>query len=252
MSRDTNTKKPGPVKRWTNARWWDIARLIVSCTFRIVYRLRTEGREHVVRDRPVLFISNHQSHFDPPLIGVTIKHVPVTYLARASLFDHFPVGHLMRSVYVLPLRRTQGASEAIRTIIGQIQEGRCAAMFPEGTRTDDGSLRDFKNGFLLLVRKTKVPVVCAAIEGARDIWPRSRSFPLLRGRITVRIGEPIPAEELLALSPEDAIERVRREIETMRMAIRTEMRDRTKGAWPPPGPGDHPYWEREAEPAAAE
>ncbi len=113
-------------------------------------------------------------------------------------------------------------------------------LFPEGERCHNGAVAEFQSGMLVLVRRTGAPVVPIAIEGTFDIWPRTRKYPRLRGRIATRVGHPITAEELTSEEPEVAMERLRRAIDAMRLELRRELRDATGGRFPAPGPGDRP------------
>ena len=70
------------------------------------------------------------------------------------------------------------------------------------------------------------------------MWPRGRTYPKLRGRIRVRAGKAIPADDLLAGSPEEALDRLKQVIETMRLELRAELRQASGGRYPAPGPGD--------------
>ena len=219
--------------------------MVVLGFFRVLYRLRMRGRDRVPRAGALIYVVNHQSHFDPPLVGVTVNDRPCAFLARASLFEWKPFAWLIRSLNAIPLERERGGREALRSAIGVLEQGRCVLLFPEGTRTRDGSLGRFKRGFLLLARKTGATVVPVAIEGAHDVWARGRSRPHMFGRIMTMVGEPIEAEELLAGGDDAAVERVRRAIEGMRLVLREALRRRTKGRVPKEGAGDVAYWERE-------
>jgi 1-acyl-sn-glycerol-3-phosphate acyltransferase len=96
-------------------------------------------------------------------------------------------------------------------------------IFPEGTRTRDGSVGRFKRGFLMLVEQTGAPVLPVAIEGAHDVWPVGRSLPRLGGPILVEAAPETSAGDLLRDGPEAAIERVRRAIDEARASLRREI-----------------------------
>ena len=217
---------------------WVIIASIVGLFFRLVYRARFHGRENVLKRGPLIYIANHQSHYDPPLVGVLVMDRPPTFLARANLFDFKPFGWLIRSLGAVPLEREKGGTGALRTAIKVLQAGRCVLLFPEGTRSRDGAIGAFKSGFALLVKKSGAPVVPIAIEGIHDIWPPSRKYPRLTGLIALKAGKAISAGELLADGPDAAVERMRREIDTMRLELRAELHKRTGGRYPAHGAGD--------------
>jgi 1-acyl-sn-glycerol-3-phosphate acyltransferase len=214
--------------------WW----------FRIVYRLRIEGSARVPDEGPLLFVSNHQSYFDPLLVGLSVRSRQLRYLARSGLFRFKPFAWLIRSLGALPVRQGGGDAAAMKASISILREGGCLVVFPEGTRTMGGVMEPFKRGVLLLIRRARVPVVPVAVDGARDAWPPDRKHPSLRGHVAVSIGHPVDPDTLLAMDPEEALEHLRREVETLRLELRQTLRARTRNRWPERGPGDLPYWEQ--------
>ncbi len=217
---------------------WTLVRHLFCVFFRLMYRLRYDGQKNIPSEGPMIYAANHQSNLDPPAIGCLVWDRPFTTLARAGLFDNILFGWLIRLPGAIPLRRGRGDAPAIRAAIEELKAGGCVLMFPEGTRSTDGTVGPFKAGILVLVKRTKAPVVPLAVEGAYDIWPIGQRFPRLRGRIKVQAGRAIPADELLADAPDRTLQRLRGEIDAMRMDLRRQLREATKGRYPPPGPGD--------------
>jgi 1-acyl-sn-glycerol-3-phosphate acyltransferase len=225
---------------------WTCARSLVYIFFRVLYRLRLHDRENVPLHGPIIYVSNHQSHFDPPLVGLLVTDRPCAFMARSTLFENRLFGALIRLLNAIPLDRSRGGAGAMRAAETELEAGRGVLLFPEGTRTRDGALGVFRPGFLLLVRRTRAQVVPVAVEGAWDAWPIGQSRPKLRGWISVKAAEAIQADELLAMPPEEATERVKRTIETMRLELRDEVRRRSGGRWPSKNAGELAYWERDA------
>ena len=217
---------------------WTLVRHLFFVFFRLMYRLRYDGQANIPREGPVIYASNHQSNLDPPSIGCLVWDRPFIALARVGLFKFKPFAWMIRLPGAIPLRRGRGDAQAIRAAIDQLNAGGCVLMFPEGTRSPDGTVQPFKAGILILVKRTKAPVVPLAVEGAYDIWPIGQRFPRLRGRIKVKAGRAIPADELLADAPGRTLERLRCEIDAMRIDLRRQLREATKGRFPPAGPGD--------------
>jgi 1-acyl-sn-glycerol-3-phosphate acyltransferase len=225
---------------------WTFMWSVVYLCARLVYGIRLRDRGNVPARGPIIYVANHQSFYDPPIVGLLVNDRPCAFLARASLFESRLFGRFIRWLNAIPLQRGGGSGAgALRSAIAELNAGRSVLLFPEGTRTDDGPTGPFRPGFLLLARKTNAQVVPVAIEGAYDIWPKSRTWPRFRGLLRTKAGPAIPADELLAMEPDEATGRIRRAIETMRLELRDELRQRTRGRWPKPGPGDVPYWERE-------
>lgn len=135
----------------------------------------------------LLIASNHQSFFDPVLVGVGLAR-PTRYMARRSLFRIPGLGALIWAVGTFPV--TQGAvdTEALRTAIRLLRDGEALVVFPEGTRTSDGSLGRFKPGVASMAIRCGVPVLPVCVEGAFACWPRTRLLPR-PGRVAVAYGE---------------------------------------------------------------
>jgi 1-acyl-sn-glycerol-3-phosphate acyltransferase len=104
----------------------------------------------------------------------------------------------MRESGSILVRRGESDRAALESMIEHLRKGDCVSVFPEGTRTSDGRLGEFRRGALLAARRAGCPILPLAICGAFEAWPRGRSLPRPL-RITARFGRPIaPSEEALA------------------------------------------------------
>jgi len=167
---------------------------------RIVCRMRVEGRAHLPRTGGAILASNHQSHLDILALAAA-NHRHVAFVARDTLANWRWLGFTMRQCRAVLVQRGVSDRKALRAMAQHLELGDLVIIFPEGTRTDDGSLREFKGGALLAARLAGVPIVPVGIRGALDAWPRKRAFPLPR-KIGLRFGAPIDS------SLPDAQERV--------------------------------------------
>lgn len=199
---------------------------------RLLYRLRIEGEELVPRSGPVLFVSNHQSFLDPVLNGMPIVDRQLRAIARESLFRFKPLAWLMHSYGAIPIKDDSGDVGAMKAALAELAAGRTVLVYPEGSRSRDGRMGEFKRGVALLLKRAGATVVPMAVEGATDVWPPSRKWPALRGRLAVKVGEPIPHAELMADGPDAALARLRREVERLRQDLRREMKRESGGRWP--------------------
>ena len=151
--------------------------------FRIIHR------ERVIQTGPVILAVNHQSFFDPPLAGNAADRA-IFYLAKKSLMDVPVLGWLLPKLNVIPVNLEGGDRSALKALIRVLGAGECALVFPEGTRTPDGTLQPAEPGLGLLIAKTRAPVVPMRIFGAFDAWPIGGKIHLFR-KITVVVGQPI-------------------------------------------------------------
>lgn len=192
----TNAQGRREKPQWADrarALWYELLRLVLFLGGVALYGLRISGRENVPRDGGVLVLSNHQSHFDPPLIGLCCPR-QMNFLARKTLFDFRPFALLISSLNAFPIDRDGNAMGGVKETLRRLKRGEMVLMFPEGTRTSDGEIAPFRPGFLTLAKRSGAWVLPVAMEGPFSIWPRHRRLPRLWGTIHVRFAEPIPPE----------------------------------------------------------
>jgi 1-acyl-sn-glycerol-3-phosphate acyltransferase len=175
--------------------WYGFCQSLTIAFFLVFYRYRVHGRENVPARGAVLIASNHQSFFDPVLVGLGLSR-QITIMARESLFRVPGFAALIRSLNAFPVKRGGFDREAIRRAVEVLDEGRLLLLFPEGRRTRDGRLGPPKPGIALLARKANVPVVPAVIHGAYEAWPPHRALFRLFVPIRVAFGAPLRADRL--------------------------------------------------------
>ena len=165
---------------------------------------------------------------------------PYTGIAGSHLIRFKPFGLLLKSYGTVFISASAGDKGPLKVALGELKKGRTVLIYPEGSRTPNGLVQPFERGLLLLIRRSKATVLPVGIDGAFNVWPKGRALPRLRGRIAVVGGVPIPAEQLLSLEPDQMLERLSGEVDTLRLEARTILRERSGGRWPPPGPADEP------------
>ncbi len=180
-------------KRSWHARFvYRIAHLVVGLGFAIIFRLRIEGRQNIPAGG-ALVCGNHQSHLDPILIGLACTE-PITFLARSSLFKG-AFAWLIQYMGAIPINREGLGLGGIKRTMERLKIGEKVLIFPEGTRSKDGRLQPLKPGFTVIAKRSKVPLLPIAIEGAFHAWPRKQLLPKPR-TIQLVVGRPITVEEL--------------------------------------------------------
>lgn len=172
-----------------------------------IFSLQVFGRENIIEDGPALIASNHQSFLDPPLVGSCL-HREIYYLARKTLFDIPLLGKLLPHLCVVGVDRDGADMSALKAVIRLVKNGDCTIVFPEGTRTHDGTLQPARGGLGLIVAKTLAPVVPVRIFGAFDAYPRGAKFPR-RAPVTVVFGKPVRFTKAdIAGDPRDVYQRI--------------------------------------------
>ena len=157
---------------------------------RIFFRLRWLHRERMIDHGPVILAANHQSFLDPPFAGSASDRA-IYFLARRTLLDGPILGWLLPKLNVVPVDSEGGKDRtALKALIRILKAGEGTLVFPEGQRTQDGTLQPALPGVGLVIAKTLAPVVPIRIFGAYDAWPVGQKWPRLRP-VTVVVGEPI-------------------------------------------------------------
>ena len=202
----------------SNRLWYQFLRFLICLVGTLAYRLRYSGHKNIPKTGPVLVVSNHQSHFDPPLIGAGCWR-RMNYLARATLFRFAPLRWLIHSLDAISIDRDGLGLNGIKESLRRLKRGEMVLIFPEGTRTRDGEMAPFRPGFTVLAARSKAWILPVAIEGAFDAWPRSRKLPR-RGTIHVVYGKPIPPEEVAGCNERELMAEVERRVHQCHAILR--------------------------------
>lgn len=138
---------------------------------------------------PAIFVTNHQSSLDIPLVGVLTKRHPHIWIAKEELTESPILRFVLPRVAILvDPEATFKAMRALLQAIKVMQEYKMGAMiFPEGTRHTDGDVHEFFAGFVILAKKTNLPVVPVRIFGANKVYP-PETFLVNYYPITVVVG----------------------------------------------------------------
>lgn len=198
--------------------WWYCLRFLCLIWFKLCYRYRCSGRGNIPRDGAVLYVSNHQSFLDPIIVGLATNE-PFFALARKTLFKNAFFSWFIRSLSAIPVdQESVGDKGAMRACLEVLQNGQRLLIYPEGARTMDGKTQPFAPGTLLLIRRTKPKVMPVALDGAFEAWPRDGKLRKT-GRIRCTLGQPIDAEELLAMENDAALALLRDRVEALRLSM---------------------------------
>lgn len=172
-------------KTWVYWACWIAAWLFTKS----YHRLRIEGYANLPATGGAVLASNHQSHLDILTIAASNRR-HVAFVARDTLAHWKWLAFTMRGCGAILIQRNSSDRKALRAMVQHLEQGDLVVIFPEGTRTKDGALGEFKGGALLAARMAKVPIVPIGTRGAIEAWPRTRVLPAPR-KIAVRFGPPI-------------------------------------------------------------
>lgn len=168
------------VKIWANS---------ILATSGVKVTLR--GLSHIKKSQSHVYMSNHQSNFDIPVL---ISSLPVHFrwLAKTDLFKIPLFGFAMKRASHISIDRSnrRSAFKSLKRAADIIRSGVSVLIFPEGTRSEDGSIEQFKQGGFVLAIDSGMPIVPVIINGTFPIMPRDQPV-IKRGNVTLTICKPI-------------------------------------------------------------
>lgn len=200
--------------RWLTIFKYSVLRLIYLL-MRVLLRLEVRGRENLPARGPFLICPNHLSFIDPlVVIGALpyrlFRHT--FFLGYSAIFQKGVMGLLARLAGVIPVDADANLLRAMKIGAWGLRSGRILCIFPEGGRSFDGTLQEFRKGAAILARETGAALVPVGIRGTYEVWPRdSRRIRL--HKVTVRFGRPL---EPCSGSYEEVTERLRAAVSSLK------------------------------------
>lgn len=158
--------------------------------------LHATGAERVPPGRAYVYMSNHQSHLDIPMLYATLPSPTIRMLGKKELFQIPLWGQGLRAAEFIEVDRSNHvrAVQSIEHAARLIRDGVSIYLAPEGTRSRDGRIGKLKKGGFHLAKETQTPIVPVAIRGTIDILPRGGKVMQSGKRVDVSIGAPIAVE----------------------------------------------------------
>ena len=166
---------------------------------RLYHRLKIEGAENLPRHSPFIMVANHSSHLDTLVLARAVNwrsRAHIFPIAAADTFFVRPLSARSATLFLnaLPLWRRRPGRHSLEDLRERLQTDDCIfIIYPEGTRSRDGNVTQFRSGIGTLIAGTSVPVVPCYIQGAFDAFPPDAQFPKPKS-VSVRIGVPMTFE----------------------------------------------------------
>ena len=190
ITKNGNVKTSTREVRFFNI-WREIFQFIIThiaymIRFKLVYRLKVEGKENIPDNNKFIVAANHLSTLDPPLI-VGIMNRPVAYMAKKELFENPFMHWWLDWLGSFSVDRENLSVSTIKTVLALDKTKWVLGIFPQGTRQEPGEITNVSKGFASLARKTKCGILPIGITGTQDV----KRLPFT-GKIVVKIGKVIP------------------------------------------------------------
>jgi long-chain acyl-CoA synthetase len=175
---------------------------------RFLLRMEVKGSDVLLRlNPPYLICPNHQSYIDPLLVCSAYPRSVlrnVFHVGASMYFTNAAMAQLARLINVVPIDPDVQLLRAMRAGAAGLRAGKILNIYPEGQRSFDGQLHEFKKGAAILATELNVPIVPVALDGPDRIWPR-RSRRIRLAKVRIRFGEPIDAR---TVAPDETDEEV--------------------------------------------
>lgn len=186
------------------ARIWGQSILLISRV-----HVRVIGLSNIQPDKSYIYMANHQSNFDIPVLLGCLP-VQFRWLAKAELFRIPVFGRAMLGAGYIKINRfnQKSAFKSISTAARRLKDGVSVMIFPEGTRSRDGSIQKFKKGGFVMAIESGVPIIPVILKGTWSIMAKS-SLRINRGDVEMEIAEPINTTGYSMETKEELMDRVR-------------------------------------------
>jgi len=164
-----------------------------------------EGLDHLPRGGGVILAGNHVSWIDPVFLACWLTPATgraINWMGKAEALRWPLVGSFLRMNGVFGVRRGSADLEAFRLAEGVLHSGQVLGIYPEGTRSRDGRIGEFRDGVALLALRSGVPVLPVAVSGTQQIWAPGALIPRRVNRVRLTIGTPLQFTHPVGERPE--------------------------------------------------
>lgn len=184
-----------------------IGKVILWIVFKLYIRVKKEGAENITTD-PVIYAGNHQSFLDAFLFNHVVPTNVLNNVYYLAKVKHFSKGYMKTlgensNVILVDINKNLG--EVLQTLAMVLRSGKSVAIFPEGARTRDGKMLEFKKAFAILAKELNIPIVPFGIKGAFEAFPSNSKFPK-SSNVEIRFFERIEPKDM---SYEEIVEKTR-------------------------------------------
>ena len=190
-------------------------RLIVRPLLNILGHLESHGTENIPKQGGVVLVSNHLSYVDPFIISAATNRV-LHFIGAEETFRVPILGRLVTQLNGFPVKRGTPDRSALKEALSRLKTGKALLIFPEGTRSPDGTLGEIKNGVSFIIHYSDVPTIPVFLNGAERFLPRGSKF-IRPTQLSVTFGGPLDFTTLKGIHTKQ--EMYRRMNEQIRQAI---------------------------------
>ena len=155
---------------------------------KLLFFMRFEGLNHIPKDRNVIVMGNHQCLLDAVTLALCVRDREIHFMGKKELWNNKILGWVFTKVHGFPVDRGNMDMTAVRTAMNVLKRGETLGIFPEGTRCKTGYMLPLLSGASMLALRSGCDVIPVYIDGQYRVFHK----------MTVRIGAPVPMDDLLA------------------------------------------------------
>jgi len=183
--------------------WWqravfNLSNAVLGVLLHAGWRVQVSGHSNLPKNTAFILAANHTSFLDGPIVATALPRFLRSETFFIGLSDFFVgtfLNKFIKIMKIIPLDPGAQLVSAMQACSYVLRHGKAICIFPEGGRSVDGKIKEFKKGVGILVAELDVFVVPVYISGAYEAWPRTARFPRL-GKVSVVFGKPCSAQEL--------------------------------------------------------
>jgi len=179
--------------------------LLFKFKFRVLFSVKIKGRAHIPKNGPFVITPNHVTYLDAffVLCALPTRLILNTYFVGfGEIFNHPLLAWALRFHRLIPIDANLDLAKTLKLCKYVLEQGKILVYFPEGQRSADGTLKEFRKGIGILAKESGAKILPIYIDGAYKAWPRTRAFPL-PGDVTVKVGECLDVADLSHGTGED-------------------------------------------------
>jgi long-chain acyl-CoA synthetase len=195
--------------------------LTLKVIFKMFFRLKVKGLQNLPEERPFIITPNHTSYIDGFAIVTSLPFRLFWNLYSIGWQAYFtgPLGLFARLAHVIPIDRETYLQKALGMAAYVLRKGKSLMVFPEGGRSYDGELMEFKKGVGILALELNLPVIPAYIKGAFDVLPRGKKWPKFC-EVKIIFGKPVYPSDLNLSQKTDDIDNYQFFVNELREKVR--------------------------------
>ena len=178
-------------------------RCLFIVLLKILANFRVYGRKNLPKNGPFIVASNHVSYVDPGVVAIACDGCRISFMAKRELCESRTWNWWFNAMDSIPADRTSRNFRSLKIAMKKLKNGGIVGIFPEGTRSLDGELKNAEPGIGLLAEKSGAPIIPIYLEGTSDVLPRGARF-LRMHPIVARIGKAVNLDEAKSIHEKKA------------------------------------------------